>query len=594
MATPQLYQPEETHALIQERAKLNSDRFKIHVWRRPLSGGQLMQVAGVDGATVDHISDPGRWLPPLMGGGEYVMHVFHSTEQPSVRIGGPLPVTFDSKQGSPFGLPRQYPNLKAMTNAAWTGPTILTYPPMDLMTEDQQPLVGATSKTGLAMVAGSGLPPQPAVVPDPNVAYQLSQLAEREREVARREKEAAEKEVRTSRELTEQREENKRMASESKLRDELRSAQNETKATLDRLMTQVSAPKPESGAGVEKILTALAPMATMLIQGMNESRNMMMKLQEDAARRREEAEDRRATEAREAAKQTAQTQLEIAKISAVKPGMSEEMKMLLDTLKAEKSNSSTAAMTEMMSGMINAMGTVTKMSINMIETVADQMGGDPEDPVVTAIKEGTKAMMMLTQGSQNASRSIVPQKPAVQAQPPRQQQRPPITPAATQQKPSIPPNIPVGATATGPQATAPGVPVAGPAQAVPVVPVPVFSKTDLLEQAIRGQQPPEAVARVLVALIAQKEASLGVELAKHEGNPNKVLYARLGETWVENNLSYLNELGAQFDQQGSDAGIFTDDAEGSEALTAEPEAAPVNGVPEAVVAPSPAEVTAEG
>lgn len=591
MATPQLYSADETISLIQERAKISGDRFKIHVWRRPMSGGNSMQVAGVDAATVDHVADPARWLPSLMGGGEYVLHVFHSTEQPAVRIGGPIPVSYDSKAGSPFGLPRQLPNLKAMRSENWTGPMILTSPPMDLVTEEQ-PLAGATPKIPTAPVPQAGLPSQVTVSSDPNITYQLAQIAEQRADLARREKEAAEAAARTARELTEQREENKRMASESKLRDELRAAQNETNAAIARLTTQLSVPKPE-GAGIDKIIAALAPVVAGFIQSGNESRLQLAKMAEESSRRREEAEDRRLAEAAKAEDRRAQTQLEIAKLTNVKPGMSEEMKMLLDTLKSDKSNNSTAAMSEMMTGMINAMGTVTKMSINMIETVADQMGGDPEDPVVTAIKEGTKAMMMLTQGSQSASRSVVPQKqaaaqPQKQAAPP-QQQRAPQPQAQPQQK--LPPaGPPAGATATGPQATAPGVPTAGsvsaaPAPAPEAVPEAVPTKTDLLEKAIRGLQPADSVARILVAMIAQKEPSLGVELEKNDGNPNRVLYARLGEKWVEDNLGYLNELGSQFDEQGAAAGLFEADE------PAEPIEQP-NGVADPAL--SAAEISAEG
>lgn len=563
MATPQQYQPEDTMNLIQERAKVSGDRFRIHVFRRNPQTGVSAQVAGLDAATIDHIADHSRWLPMLLGGGEYTMQVFHSSDQSSQRIGGALPAVYDSKPGSSYGPPKAGADINAMRSDSWTGPAILTTPPP--ATPEPTPILGATPK-GVVFVAGNGLPPAGATAqaqnpPQPYVdwfAQQQADITKREREVnealARQQKEMATKEA-----------ELRRIESETRLRSEMAQQTNDLKNTLAAMASRLDTPRAPD-TGMKDVLGALAPLAAQFIQSNNDFRLQMLKMEQENARMAREAESRRAETDAKRHEESLRVQLEMIKAQAVKPGMSDEMKLLIETLKAEKSNSSVDAMAAMMTRMVDAVGVVSKMSINMIETIAEQMGGDAEDPMVVALREGTKAMMMLTQGGQSAATRIVPgaNKPKPQApaqpqpqpaQPQRaapvaQPQRPPQSAAPGAQPPPRPP-APVPVVTFAPQVPAP----AQPETSVPDV----RSKMDLLEAAIRGTQPAEDVARVLVTMIAQKEPSLTEELKKNNNVPNEVLWARLGEKWVAEHLPYLKELGTHVDRIGIQAGIFEPD-----------------------------------
>lgn len=571
---------DQTLANIQERGRVSGDRFRVVVFRRGPTDAVPKKVAGLDGATYAHIAEPSAWLPPLLGGGEYTLNVYHSSVDPGLMIGIPLQESYDAKEGSPAGAPKNTPSLRVMNAQNWPGPPTLFFPNAEMIKADQlgaHPLApnGTPRHTLTNVTSDPGVPNQSG---DQGVlarALQIENEGKRQlEEAARRERELTERMARMEKENTERQEAIKRQESESKIREEMRQREEGLRAQIAELkqLSQQKPPEAPRGPSVTEIITTAATLLTPLVNAWSES------AKENARATREAAEKAAAASAAAAEKNHAAL-MEVLKTMNSKPtGMSEEMKMLLGVLQEDKKSSSADAMAAMMTRMVDAVGVVSKMSIGMIETVAQQLGGDPEDPVVVAIREGTKAMQMLSQGAQaGAARSI----PAVRQQPQPQQRQP-------QQRP--PQQRPAGATAAGPQqpivTPPPQQPVAAPtpigAGTPPAevhqfagAPEPVTrSPIELVRAAIMGQQPADKIAGALVQLIKDKEPSFRAALHAAGGDLNGMVVAQLGPEFVMANSDYLNEIGTAVEEQGEAAGIFEDEPAASQEPQPEPEAQP--------------------
>jgi hypothetical protein len=557
---PQMFTPEETLNLIAERAKVLAEGglppiFDINVSRKNQQTGIPNQIASFSGATLEHITDPIRWLPMLAGGGEYILNVRHPSVQG--RIGGPLVATFD-KTGPGMESRAVNPSVTRLPN--WVGPSFTGPFPEQV----NQPAAGATAPTnGLQYTAGYGLPQglgqtTPAAPVDREREL-TAQLADTKAALARIE---AESRART--EL-----ESERRQNETRLREVEQKADRERRDLEARMQAQVAelraaataAPKPDPAAGWQQLITVFMPIVQQMLTSQHETRLAMMKTSDENARRQIEASEKQH-----------QAQMEMIRTITAKPaGMSEEMRLLIETLKADKGGDSASA--AMMTRMVEAMGMVSKTSMGMIETIADIQMGDSEHPMVGAIREAVQAMKLLMTGTKEGAQRVVqkqltqgqqqltPQQAAqLRAQQQARVQQQQAQARAAQQAGRQTPQKPPAPQAAGPQPV-PVTTFVPPAPAVQPPPTVTPSHFQILRAGIEALKPAEEVAEYFISLVKADEPSLSAELGKHGGSPFALLQAEFGQPFIFANKEYFAELGETLDQKGIAAGLWEDDGD---------------------------------
>lgn len=579
--TPQTFQPEETLNLIAERAKVLAESgqppvFDVNVSRKNPQTGIPNQIASFSNATLEHITEPLRWLPMLCGGGEYVLNVRHPSVQG--RIGGPILTIIDKT--APGMEPRAVnPNVTKLPT--WMGPQF-TGPWPDL--PPQQPPAGATVHgNGFQTTAGYGIPqlppPQPQQVTPADRERELTQqLADLKAHAARIEAEA-----KATASL-----EAERRSNEARLREVQQQAENARRDLEQRTAAQIaelraSQVKPDPAGGWEKLIAVVMPLVQQMMTAQHETRVMMMKMNEDQNRRQLEA-----------AEKQHQAQMELMRAVTAKPaGMSEEMRLLIEQLRADKKDGGNDAAAAMMTRMVEAMGMVSKTSMGMIETIADIQMGDSEHPMVGAIREAVSAMKLLMAGSKEGAQRVVQkqipagqrqltpqQQAALRAEQQRQAQHAANQRAAQQAaaaqagkqtppKPPAPQPQPVPVTTFVPPAAAPQ------PQPAPVA-EPAHSHFEILKAGVAAFKPPEEVADYFIQLVKADEPSLEAELNKHGGSPFALLQAEFGQPFIAANAAYFAELGTALDKKGIAEGLWTedDDDEGDDVDDDGPDDAP--------------------
>lgn len=424
--TPQQYSPEDTISLISERAKLLEAEgkpalFEIMLNRRDKASGFPQNIASLTGATLEHIQDAMRWVPMLCGGGEYSLNVRH-TSMPG-RIGGPYP--FSCTTDGP-GMQPHAPNPMVTLRADWAGPKLVMPAPPDPATLNQpQHTNGAVATTSVQ--TGYGMPqfPQPVPTPTPTSdrERELSQqLADMKANQARLEAEskAAQALDAVKRDAEARIREAEMRAADMRREADQRMRDLESKFTaLSQAAATPPPPKTDVLQMISTIFNMFSPFITQILTSMHESRQLTLKMSEEQNRKQLEANEKQH-----------QATLELMRAVQQKPGMSDEMKLLIETLKGQANSNGGEAMAGLMARMAEAMGTVTKSSIAMVETTVDALGGEPDHPAVIAIREGTQALKALMAGNQSAvQKTIKPQLPAGQRQPP-----PPQKPQAPAQR----------------------------------------------------------------------------------------------------------------------------------------------------------------
>lgn len=565
---PQTFSPEDTLALIAERAKVLTEGgqppvFDVNVSRKNPQTGIPNQIASFSNATLEHIIEPLRWLPMLCGGGEYVLNVRHPSVQG--RIGGPILIPID--KSAPGMEPRAVnPNVTKLPT--WMGPQFTGPWP-----EGQSVPAGATvhgngfqTTAGYGMLNLGGTSPQQPVDRERELAAQLADLKAQNARI--------EAEARARAEL-----ESERRQNDARLREVQTQAERDRRESETRFQAQLAQqPRVDPADGWQKLITIVMPIVQQMLTSQHEMRVMMMKMSEEQNRRQLEASEKQH-----------QAQMEMIRAITAKPGMSEEMRLLIEQLRADKKDGGNDAAAAMMTRMVEAMGMVSKTSMGMIETIADIQMGDSEHPMVGAIREAVQAMKLLMAGSKEGAQRVV-QKQLPQQQPGQQ-----LTPqqaanlrAQQQQRAQHAANQAAAqraaAAAAGKQTPQKPPAPHGP-QSVPVMtfvppaaalqPAPAPTHFEILKAGIEAFKPVEEVAEYFIKLVKADEASLAAELGKHGGSPFGLLQAEFGQPFIMANKEYFAELGETLDKKGIEAGLWEEEPEDDEPdEPGEPEAAP--------------------
>ncbi len=578
-----LPQTEEVLAHIAEKAKAlaaagETPLFDVVLCRRSTSGIQ-QQLASFTAATLEHIQDPMRWIPQFCGGGEYVLNVRHAS-QPN-RVGnGPVQVNID--KSSP-GMEPRAPNAAVTRLPNWTGPLLVSDATGGAVTPS--PYAGATATPGVPqMTTGYNLPSQPSLsTPADTRERELAQqLADVRAHLARTEAEAkARSELEAERRAAEARVREAEQRAEQRVRESQAATERQIADLRAQLTAQQQVRPPETDW--KSLVAVFMPIVQQMLTTQHEMRLATLKLNEDANRRQLE----------QAEKQHNQ-QLELMRAITAKPGISDEMKLLIETLKADRAGGGNEAAAVMMSRMMEAAAMTAKTSIQMAEAMAEIAAPNEEHPAVSAIREGVSAIKVIMAGARDGAQRVIPKKQL----PPGQQQvagqaRPPLTPqqvaqlrqqqaAQAQAARQVPPKpAPAPATAAAPPAVAtvptPTVePVAAaPVEAAPVVPaVPTIggrTHFEVLMQGIAEKRPVPEVVDYFFGLVKAEDASLATEMEKHGGSPFDLLQAHFGLPFIQANSGYFSELGTAVNDRGIEIGLWNDDEDGESAESAETE-----------------------
>lgn len=520
---PQNFSIDETMKLLTDRAQdpAAADQFFLKVYRRAQSYGRASQhQATFGGASVLHFSQPEAWLPGLMGGGDYELYAYDPADA-SKKIGGLMTHSFP-------GEIKMRPDYRAVESASWKGPRINIFPGVETATPApiggmQTPAMSA-SQAAQTQAQGVSVGANTAVVPDWVI---------REREERQREKQALE--IQLERERTER----KAAEEAAKLREERAKDKAEAEQKLRdleaRMAQQASVkPGPNMIETVVAIATAFAPIAKMFMD--------------------RSAEEARA--AREAATaQAATTQAMLAKLGEPR-GMPPEVTMLFEVMKSQA-----GAGGEMMSRMVEATSAFNGMAVTMIQTMADNLGGEQGNPIIDGVKDVVKALSTMQRGTAVGG--------ARQAQ--QMMQTPQVLPASQPNYPNNPmqqngqtppaPQQPFNAAQpqhTAARATGPQTPAAHVHQfnGIPNMPVTPQDTTVAIEAMIRNHEPAPAVVDFILKRIDSKDAELFAALDQHNGDVEELLANRLG-AWaiIPENSAYLNGLADAWREKADAAGI---------------------------------------
>jgi len=551
MADNKALSPEETFVLINTKAKEQGDTFRVKVYRRRPGSTLLETVATLGDAKVEHIANPEMWLQQLAGGGPtFVLQVFHTSE-PTTAVGGMFAINIP-------GDPRDV-DLRVVKHPGWAGPPALLFPQASLM--PQAPGVGAGGDPMYAVGAGGGataygaygaqqfaypngngtrppLPPgygydpyyPPRTTPDPAQAAQIASLTQQTAQL---------------RDALAQRE---RDLAEERRRGELEQAKRESDKQIAELRAQVAAlaavksmPTAEpAGASIERIMVALAPILTPLLQGQQAMRLEMLKL--EAAGRAENQQLLHQMMNRPPLDPTVErlfTQLREIQATAGKPDTSAQ---------------------QMVAHMASAMGTMSKITMDLVATAADiGLGGrgPDESPAVKIMKEASRGLQALMQGYQASVQERV--QPGLI--PPFSQ---PGLPAASVPAPGYADAARAAVPAAAPAAVPASVsstppPVAQSAQpAQPHIP----TGLDRLKDQIFNGHMVGTVAATLIQAIKAGDKSVTDGLIAHDGDVAQFAAQHVGQ-WAMQDKSgaraqYLRDLLDEVESQGETAGIWDD------------------------------------
>lgn len=517
--------------------------------------------------TLEHVVNAEGWVSKLVGGGEYQLTISHASA-PAKRY-GPIPLNIP---GSPFA----QPNIGAISQADWTGPNQLSYPEP----QGVAPPPPMVPTTGVASFNSSFSVGRPQTIPvTGGVAQVAGQLPAQDAEKL----------------LMLQREEN-RIRSELAAKEQALAAQTMeaklAREAADRdekfrreMQLQLAALKPEkSGPGAMEIVSALsgalAPILGALIQSSNEGRRAQMEMQQRQTEMQLQAQQR----------QSEMMQAIMLKMGE-KPSSSPEMTAMLEMSKAQSE-----AQGAMMTRIVEAMGVVSKTSVAMIETVAEFSAPPEGSPVLDAVKEGTKALMALSQGAQAGARRSIQtpgalpvaqqRQQAIAAQAQQQQiqaarQRQALAQqqqAAAQQAKAEAPVTKVEAKAK-PEAEAEVIqlkkdaPAPNMPQAFDGLPdgfSHIPSSVERLEAMIRAyHQPVTEVADFFIESLKSHEMLVALDEAG--GDPSALIAEKLGAwCFLPQSQAYLEELGEAVEAAGIAAGYI--DGDGTDEEDAEVEA----------------------
>jgi hypothetical protein len=338
---------------------------------------------------------------------------------------------------------------------------------------------------------------------------------------------------------------------------------------LDRMRAEMAA-KETSRPGLDvaglvtALGTALAPVIGMMMNASKE------RVDAEREQRRIDAEQRRLENDRAAEQRRLDNERLMALMS--KPSGPDPMtELLLRSMQEQAKNTA-----DMSTRMIDSVSATSKMSIAMIETIADiQLGGQPEgNPLLDVVKEGVRGFMALTAASNAGAKKAAAQAAAPMPVPTQLSAR---APAAPQQSTQVPQRSSPQPTATA-QPSAPSsadihkfekVPVEAMQSAKAAEESRAFdgidsdgdedeedselpeafrnrageSTVDVMERCIRAKHRPiEEIAAYIV--VSQENPDVVAALEKHDGNFSALIGERFGTDWLleGENAAYINEL----------------------------------------------------
>lgn len=508
---------DETHGLIATRATdpAAANDFFLKVYRRRASvqygRSPSEHFATFNGASPAHFAQPEAWLPALFGGGDYELYAYDPVDA-SKKIGGLINASYPTDNNPP----KPKPDFRVMRSAAWSGPRGLVFPPMDDETpKPVQPLhVPAVSQSQAAATqqqTGNAA----AVVPDWVI---------REREAASEQRRQLELQVER------ERAERKAEGEASKLRAEMDRAQaanDKQMAELRAQLGQQAAAKPATDIGqtVTALLAAAAPIIGIIMASMKDSRE---------------------AEAKRADAQAAQNTLLLTKLSEPK-GMPAEVTMLFEVMKSQSVGSG-----EMMSRMVEATQAFNGMAVTMIQTMAENLGGNEGNPILDGAKDIIKSVISMQKGTEQAGRRQAQAMVQTAQQLPASQPQPPL---------ARPPQG-NGATASGPQVAVPAQVVNFPQTPQGFAGMPPVGPNDTaaaIEGMIRNHDEPVTVVDYIIERINAQDEVLLTALNAHDGDVEALIGDRLGG-WaiLPANTAYLNKLGSTWQEKAAAAGLVED------------------------------------
>jgi hypothetical protein len=496
---------DETIALLNAKAKESGDEFVVKIFRRPHLGAIPQAVATVSGARMEHIGNLETWVPMLCGGGPlFFMRVCHVTDT-STAIGDYLQLSVPMENN-----PAKYPTVETMKSSNWRGPTKLDYPVA------AEPNVNTSAYSVLSPPPGGNVAVPPITVPGPAGAGAFASEAFAQVNALREQLERQREQL-----LAAQREmENERRKMEM---DTVRREADERMRAFEAKLAANTAPREPQASALEKILPAVMPLVQAIMQGQNENRQMMMKMDADRA---------------------AQQQAMIVAMMQ-KPAVDPMIMALIERNKPQSDS-------DMVHSMSEAMHSMSKTTLDLVRTAADlNIGSAPKDhPALLAIKEGVKALNALMTGyAASVQDKQNPQsRPAPKPLPGFQQQAlasppQPMQPQSVQPQPM-------------PQAAEP----------------PAGDTVDQLVAAIKAHHNVVELAGAFIKAVKDNEPVLSKAMEEYDGDFKQLFGMKVGGWAMADpaNAAYLKTLLDEVNKQAEAAGMLESE-EVDEAGTAEGE-----------------------
>lgn len=507
--------------------------------------------------TLEHIVNGEGWVAKLVGGGEYQLTVSHAAA-PAKRH-GPLSVNIP---GAPF----QQVNVAAIGQPDWTGPFQLSYPEPQAVS----PVPPPAPATGLSSFSV----PRPVSTSIPVSGAGAAVMGQLPSQDAEKLLLLQREENRIRAELAAKESELQRQAMQAQLARDAQDRDEKLRREMELRMANMRPPE-KTGPGALEIVSALsaalAPVLGAMIQSSQEARKAQMELSQ------------RQMEAQLAAQQRQSEMMQAIMLKmGEKPNGSPELTAMLEMSKAQSE-----AQGAMMTRIVEAMGVVSKTSVAMIETVAEFSAPPEGSPVLDAVKEGTKALMALSQGAQAGARRSIQSQPAqLPAQAAAVRQRQQQQQFAAQQQARL--NAQAQAEQNAAMAEAKGKPkngASGPEVVVEKAAAPapnmppaqetlqpqaqpqsfdglpdgfghIESSVERLEAMIRAfHEPVTEVAQYFIDSLKTHE--MRVALDEVDGDPSALIAKRLGVWCLGGDAQeYLEELGKEVARLGEEQDIF--------------------------------------
>jgi hypothetical protein len=490
MAEP--YHNEEVLAVLKQRIEADGDTFRIRVFRKKFQGAFPEAIAVFDEVQINHLASPEVWLPRLVGGGQFTIRVYHSTDT-AKPIGKDLlfQITGAERELDPNMV--NNPNYNGPRKLAW--PTPPEQPPGTNIHQFPAPMVPQviapqTSVPG-GVPSGSGVQNVQPTAYDPHAAALMS-----------KERELYQMQHKLELERLEMR--NEMRMKELSMQVELRQSQAATAA----------AAQPKSGGGTELIqvlVTALTPVLTAIIQGQQ-------------------------------AAQAAQTAM-LQQI-AQRPSMDPTMEKIITHHVLERRDDAPNA--KIMSSMAESMSAVMDLQREAVKGALDMAGRGDEPNSIKIVRELVKAVGAASQAITMTKPGAAPVvRPRPKALPGGKQQPPRRVAAAPVPVPPVAPGpLPVAAEPTPVPVvvfedtpTEPAVPPDEPGEWDEGEPTIV----DRIEEMIRAKIDPKSVAATFID--AMNDPDMQDELQGANRDPVAMFKNRLGAWLLESpdNVSYIQQ-----------------------------------------------------